>query len=66
MNSDREIWAMALWVEKHHGENGWFYITQQQDRLLADGQDEGVKLWREVGERFKQISADTGSEVKLN
>jgi len=20
---EQELWGMALWVEKHHGENGW-------------------------------------------
>jgi hypothetical protein len=29
MNRDQELWAMALWVEKHHGGKGWFYIAQQ-------------------------------------
>jgi len=28
---EKELWGMALWVEKHHGENGWLFITQQQD-----------------------------------
>lgn len=35
---DQELWGVALWVEKHHGENGWFYIAQQKDRLLAAGE----------------------------
>ena len=55
---------MALWVEKHHGSNGWFYIAQQQDRLLAEGEDEGAKLWALVGERFKEISAEDGLTIR--
>lgn len=66
MDRDKEIWAMALWVEKRHGANGWFYIAQQQDRLLAEGEDEGARLWARVGERFKAITADSAKPVSLN
>ena len=60
MNREKELWAMALWVEKHHGADGWFYITQQQDRLIALGEGRGAELWQEVGRRFRQIlSADS-------
>lgn len=52
---DQELWGIALWVEKHHAENGWFYIAQQQDRLLADGDFDGVAMWRTVGERFEAL-----------
>ena len=54
---DREIWGIALWVEKQHGENGWLHIAQQQDRLLNEGNFEGMKLWRKVGERFEELIA---------
>ena len=57
---------MALLVKKHHGANGWFYFAQQQDRLLHAGEDEGVKLWKNVGERFRAITADTDETVSLN
>lgn len=55
LTRDQELWGMALWVEKHHGENGWFHIAQQQDRLLAQGDFDGMKLWRAVGERFERL-----------
>lgn len=55
MTRDQELWGMALWVEKHHGKNGWFYIAQQQDRLLAEGEFGGVATWRQVGQRFEQL-----------
>ena len=55
LTRDREIWGMALWVEKQHGENGWLHIAQQQDRLLEAGDFEGIKLWRKVRERFEQL-----------
>ena len=52
---EQELWGLALWVEKHHGENGWFYIAQQQDRFLANGELGGVTLWRKVGKRFNAL-----------
>jgi len=52
---EQELWAIALWVEKTHGVNGGFYIAQQQDRLLADGDLAGVKAWRRIGARFDQL-----------
>ena len=55
LTRDKEIWGMALWVEKHHGENGWLHISQQQDRLLEAGDYEGINLWRKVGERFDEL-----------
>lgn len=56
LTRDQEIWGLALWVEKEHGENGWFHIAQQQDRLLKQGDFDGVALWHEVGERFEGLS----------
>lgn len=44
-------------MEKTHGENGWFHITQEQDRLLVAGDFDGVKLWREVGKRFEELAS---------
>lgn len=52
---------MALWVEKHHGPNGWFYIAQQQDRLLAKGDLDGVALWKDVGRRLESLTPPSTS-----
>ena len=61
LSRDAELWAMALWVEKHHGENGWFHIAQQQDRLLEAGDRNGVALWNLVGERFETLTTGSSS-----
>ncbi|QUL38139.1 hypothetical protein [Erythrobacter sp. JK5] len=55
MTRDEEIWAMALWVEKHHGSDGWLFIAQKQDRLFAEGEFDGVKLWQDVGSKFEKL-----------
>ena len=57
MTRDQEIWGIALWVEKAHGANGWFHIAQQQDRLIAQGDFDGLPLWRAVQKRFEALQA---------
>lgn len=60
LTRDQELWGIALWVEKAHGDNGWFHIAQQQDRLLAAGDFGGVAMWRVVGERYDQLREGSG------
>ena len=57
---------MALWVEKHHGQEGWFFIAQKQDRLIAEGEDGGARLWAEVGRQFNKITSRPREPMKLN
>lgn len=61
LNREQELWAMALWIEKTQGENAWFYIAQQKDRLLADGDPLGLGLWNEVERRLELLAG--GSAV---
>ena len=56
LTRDKELWAIALWIEKQHGDDGWFYIAQQMDRLLEDGEPEGLALWLEIRERFEALA----------
>ena len=58
LTRDQEIWGMALWVERVHGDKGWFHIATEQDRLLADADFEGVALWRAVGRRWQELQAN--------
>lgn len=52
LTRDQELWGVALWVEKHHGDLSWFHIAQQKDRLLADGDFDGIAMWNEVERRI--------------
>lgn len=56
---EQELWGIALWVEEHHGKDGWFYIAQQQDRLIAAGDFAGLPLWQSVQERFEALQASS-------
>ena len=62
MTREQELWGITLWVEKHHGENGWFYIAQQQDRLLTENDLAGVAIWRQVGERLEVLQGSRRDE----
>ena len=64
MTRDQEVWGIALWIEKTHGENGWFYIAQQLDRLITEGVFDGLALWQAVQERFEALRA--ASEGRQN
>lgn len=61
---NQEMWGVALWVEKAHGDSGWLFIAQQQDRLLAAGDLDGVAMWREVSLRYEQLEG-AGPTVRL-
>lgn len=55
MASEHELWAVALWVEKHHGNAGILHIAEQVERLAKEGDLDGVAMWRQVAERFDQL-----------
>ena len=48
LNRDQELWAVALWVEKNHGEEGIAYIAQQIQRLSNEGDEAGIATWKTV------------------
>jgi len=60
LSRDQKLWAVALWVEKTHGDDGWLHIAQQQDRLIAAADFDGAAMWRAVGERYAQLRKGNG------
>ena len=54
-----ELWGVALWVEKNHGEGGPAFIEKQMERLAREGDEAGVAMWRAVAERFVQLGRTT-------
>lgn len=55
LTRDQELWGVALWVEKNHGERGPIYIASQIERLALEDDEAGVTMWRTVAERFDQL-----------
>ncbi|WP_419865942.1 DUF6961 family protein [Aurantiacibacter rhizosphaerae] len=57
MIRDKEIWGMALWVERHHGSSsGHTFIADRIAELEVGREHNGVDLWLRVKERFEQIT----------
>lgn len=52
---DHEIWAMALWIEKHHEAGGHDFIAERIASLEANCEQGGAALWREVQKRYSQL-----------
>ena len=65
MTRDQELWGVALWVEKTHADVGWLFIAQQQDRLLAEGDLDGLAMWREVSRRYDQLECAGEKEPRI-
>ena len=61
LNRDQELWAVALWVEKNHGEEGPAYIAQQIQRLSNEGDEAGMATWKTVADRFDQLSCQSST-----
>lgn len=57
VNRDKELWALALWVEKRHGANGSRFIAGKVGKFALEGEQGGVGLWREVADRFNRLNA---------
>ncbi|MGX7927750.1 DUF6961 family protein [Tsuneonella sp. HG094] len=59
MTRDQELWAVALWLEKTHGDRGADHIVSQVTRLAESGDAEGIAMWRLVAERYDKLRERT-------
>lgn len=55
LTRDQELWGMALWVEKHHGDAGGEFIASKIDQLNRAGAQDGGRLWQNVARRYEQL-----------
>ncbi|WP_374284990.1 hypothetical protein [Novosphingobium sp.] len=62
LTREQELWGIALWVEKNHGDRGPTYIASQIGRLALEGDDAGVAMWRTVAERYDRLGSAPGSD----
>jgi hypothetical protein len=56
---------MALWVEKHHGEQGRAFISEQIARLASAGEPDGVAMWCQVARRLRSLGPNQGDSPIL-
>lgn len=52
---DQELWAVALWVEKAHGEQGRDHIAREISRVAMLGEEEGIAMWEAVAARYVKL-----------
>jgi hypothetical protein len=52
---EQEVWAMALWVDREHGEEAEQFIAGKVLHFVEQGDDGGRKLWEEVARRYVQL-----------
>lgn len=56
VTNDRELWALALWIEKHYGDEAPGFIAEQVTRLAKAGDFKEVAMWWEVAARFDALA----------
>ena len=52
---EQELWAMALWVDREHGEDDERFITERVLHFDAIGDEGGKLLWMDVARRFVEL-----------
>ncbi len=63
LDQDKEMWAIALWVEEQHGVDGPQFIAEQIGRLALQDDREGMDMWFAIAERYERLLS-RGSPVK--
>lgn len=56
MDRNKEDLAIALWVEKKHGDNGAVYIAEQIGRLALEDDTAGVARWKKIAANYEALS----------
>jgi len=52
---EQELWAMALWVDREHGDEGERFIAERVLHFEAKGNAAGKGLWMEVARRYVEL-----------
>ena len=57
MDWRHEVWAEALWVEEHKGEDGPEFIAGQVARLALANNLDGVARWKRIAAAYDELRA---------
>ena len=55
LTREQELWGVALWLEKAHGDEALDHIAREVARLAAAGDEAGIAMWRAVAERYDTL-----------
>lgn len=50
-----EVWAEALWLEKHKGAEATIFIAERVAALIEQGDQAGVARWRRIGDAYDRL-----------
>lgn len=53
--TDRDLWEIALRIEREHGDDGPFYIAEKIGAAAFAGEPAAVDLWKAVAVRYDQL-----------
>ena len=59
---DQELWAMTLWVEREHGDDGDRFIAERVLHFEETGEAGGQELWLRVARRYVELVDDQATE----
>ncbi|QGN54968.1 hypothetical protein [Novosphingobium sp. Gsoil 351] len=57
MDWQHEVWAEALWVEQHKGNEGPAFIADQVARLALANDLDGVARWKRISTAYDELRA---------
>lgn len=49
---ERELWALALWIDRDQGDEGERFIAERVLHFDAEGDEGGKQLWMNVARRY--------------
>lgn len=52
---EQEIWAMALWLDREHGEDAERFIAERVLHFESQGDSGGQELWMNVARRYVEL-----------
>lgn len=52
---EQEVWAMALWVDREHGEDAECFIAERVLHFEETGETGGKDLWMRVARRYVDL-----------
>lgn len=55
MNPEQEIWAVALHIERQHGERAPMFVAERIGALAIVGDMAGVDRWKAIAAALDQL-----------
>lgn len=60
MTREHVVWAGAIWVEQHYGDDGDQFIARRIGSLILKDDIVGVEMWERIAAAFSRLHAVRG------